>query len=362
MSTVTADVLSIVDGMNNAGADPRIELFDVDTAGPAALDGYYLLRRATAGDWSDDQVPAFEVVIGAIRQQASVFGPAVRWAAYLDDRLVGILTLNLPGHESAHVGMMQVTVHPEVRRRGVGSTLLDRALAELRARGRTLVEGWNVNQGGVGAQWAVAKGFTAAHATVTQQLTLDAVDPSLWDVAAPTGYRAVSWIDTAPEELVASYARARRAIQDAPRGDAGYQVPDWTVERVREVEAEHRATQVGQRVVVAVHESDGEVAGFTEVEVRPHRNDQVIQGDTAVLAAHRGHGLGRFIKAHMVRWLRSDLPLVQRVMTGTAASNTHMINVNHSIGYTTQRATVVLNAEVAQLMERAGQRTRPTPP
>jgi mycothiol synthase len=354
---MTAD---IVDTVNKP--EPRIELFDVEQAGPDALEGYYRLRLATARDWSDDPVPDFEVMIAAIRQQVSVFGPAVRWAAYLGDRLVGIQTMNLPEHESAHLGVLQVTVHPDVRRRGIGSALLDRALAELRARGRTLVEGWNVTQGGVGAQWAVAVGFTAAHATVAQQLKLDAVDPSLWDVAAPTGYRAVSWTDTAPEELVASYALARRAMQDAPLGDAGYQVPDWTVERVREVEAQHRANGVGQRVVAAVHEADGEVAGFTEVDLRPHRNDQVVQGDTAVLAAHRGHGLGRFIKAHMVRWLRSDLPLVQRVMTATAASNTHMITVNHSIGFTTSRATVVLNADVAQLMGRDGQRTRPTPP
>jgi predicted ATPase len=61
-------------------------------------------------------------------------------------------------------------------------------------------------------------------------------------------------------------------------------------------------------------------------------------------------------------WIWRDEAITERVLTGTAASNTHMITVNHSIGCTTSRATVVLNADVAQLMGRDGQRTRPTPP
>jgi mycothiol synthase len=338
--------------MDRAGTDPRVELFDVDRVGRRALEDYHRLRLATAADWSDEPAADFETAIAALRNPVSVFGPSMRWAAYLDDRVVGSQTLYLPGHESAHLGVLQVTVHPDVRRRGVGGLLLDSALAELRGRGRTLVEGWNVPQGGAGEQWAAAMGFRTVHVTVSQRLLFDEVDPATWDVPAPAGYRVVAWIDEAPADLVASYARARGAIHDAPLGAAGYRLPDWTVQRVRELEAERRGTGMRQWVVAAVHEADGEVAGITELELRSHRDDRAVQGDTAVLAGHRGHGLGRYIKAHMVRWLRADLPTVRRVLTSTAASNTHMIRVNHQIGFTTARPAMVCNGEVADLAAR----------
>ncbi|PSL53616.1 hypothetical protein B0I31_10863 [Saccharothrix carnea] len=42
-------------------------------------------------------------------------------------------------------------------------------------------------------------------------------------------------------------------------------LPQWTVERVPENEAEPRAEDVEQRVVAAVDEATGEVVGLTEV-------------------------------------------------------------------------------------------------
>ena len=94
--------------------------------------------------------------------------------------------------------------------------------------------------------------------------------------------------------------------------------PEWTVERVREAEAEVLALDVEERVVVAVHEPTGEVAGLTQLQLHPHRPRYGYQRDTAVLAAHRGHGLGRAIKAHMLRWLEDDGVDLDVVDTGTA--------------------------------------------
>jgi GNAT superfamily N-acetyltransferase len=106
---------------------------------------------------------------------------------------------------------------------------------------------------------------------------------------------------------------------------------------------------VEQRVTVAVHEATGTVAGLTEIEIHAIRKDLAYQGDTAVLAAHRGCGLGRYIKAGMVRWLRQQRPEITRLGTSTAADNVHMIRVNHQIGFTTLRSMVDVEAEMELL-------------
>lgn len=339
---------------NRMGPGVEIRRFAADQAGQSELDQYYALRLASNSDLSSELPPSYDAAIGWLRNAGAGRGSVAQWAAYLDGRLVGLENVVLLGHENDQLGLVWMTVHPDHRRCGIGTEMLRNSVPVLRDLGRTQIEGWNVQQGGPGEAWATRLGFESADVTLTQGLSLDAADPRLWDVPAPAGYHAVSWTSIAPDELVASYASARNAMHDAPVGDIVYQLPRWTVQRVRQGEHDTQVDGIEQRVVVAVHEPDGEVAGFTEVELRPNRKDRAVQGETAVLARHRGHGLGRYLKAQMAAWLRSDRPELRRVLTNTAASNTHMIRVNHQIGYTTSRTTLVLSSSLSALGARLG--------
>ena len=48
---------------------------------------------------------------------------------------------------------------------------------------------------------------------------------------------------------------------------------------------------------------------------------------------HRGHRLGLLTKAAMLQWLAEAEPKVDRIVTGNAASNKHMIAVNETLGF-----------------------------
>lgn len=122
-------------------------------------------------------------------------------------------------------------------------------------------------------------------------------------------------------------------MHDAPLGDLEYREPEWTAQRVRAREAELRRNDIELRVVVAVREDTGEVAGLTEVELHPHR----------------GRGLGRCVKAHMIRWLPADRPDLDRIYTTTGAGNEHIIRVNHQLGFTTVRTMIAVNRDLAAL-------------
>jgi GNAT superfamily N-acetyltransferase len=326
-----------------------IRVFDVDTAAANELTDYHRLIVATAADSSSDAATDYDSVIERARSRHSVFGPLTTWAAHVNGTLVGFVSASLPEEASTHLAVVRVVVHPAHRERGVGTGLLRHVAAECRALGRSVLEAWNVPVGEVGERWARNRGFATVNTTRYHRLAMSEADPAAWQVDAPAGYHAVTWASAAPEELVASYAHAANAIHDAPFGEANFEFPQWTVERLRAEEARLVESGVVQWVVAAVRDADNEIAGFTELQLRPWQPDTAVVNNTAVLEQHRGHGLGVFVKARMSAWLHAERPEHQWIVTSTAASNEHMIRVNQRIGFRIELTAVVVNAEIDSL-------------
>ena len=149
---------------------------------------------------------------------------------------------------------------------------------------------------------------------------------------AVDGYRLASWNGAAPDDLVASFARAREAINDAPSVDEEWYA--WDVERVRDLERalERRGRQI--RVTVALDAAD-EVVAFTELRVSQTLGDSASTEDTAVVRGHRGRGLARWIKAESLASLRRDRPDVTLVGTTNAEENAAIRAVNERLGFVT---------------------------
>jgi GNAT superfamily N-acetyltransferase len=325
-----------------------VRLTDGRLTDPEIDEFHELQRAASLSDHPAAPPPTRETVLLRIRDPDVDLGERLLWTARADGRLVGLALAQLPVDGNEHLGVVRLLVHPQLRRRGIGSTLLRVAAAALRERGRQVVEILQVETNSPGARFAAALGFRTVQTLVFQSLELSEVDPAIWDVEPPAGYRLVRWTGHAPDELVESYARARRAMADAPPGESAFRIPDWTVERVRRMEAGYREHGIERRVVVAVH-AEGDVVGVTELDLQPLRPDMAAQRDTAVLAAHRGHGLGQAMKAAMLRWITADRPGLKRVWTSTAAANHHMADVNHRLGFATVRRHSVVSRELEGL-------------
>ncbi|MEV4626675.1 GNAT family N-acetyltransferase [Micromonospora sp. NPDC049523] len=324
--------------------------FTADDATEDELADYYGLVLADArAERPDDPEPTYDSVIGRLRTPFTALGRCVHTAAYVDGTLVGLISAGLPEDENVEQAILDVKVHPEHRRRGIGTALLGAVLPTLVSARRTLVAGWGLIDGKSGAGWADHLGFRVVYRQVLQRLEVATTDRELWHVPPPPGYRAVRWVGTAPAALLESYAQARSAIHDMPSADWSYRPPSWTPERIRRAEADLRDRSVEQRVVAAVHEESGAAVGLTELEFYPHRPEFGYQQETAVLAAHRGHGLGRFIKAHMMNWVVEERPGTTHVWTTTADDNEHMRRVNKQIGYTTVRVTINVELETDAL-------------
>ncbi|GIH98202.1 GNAT family N-acetyltransferase [Planobispora takensis] len=327
-----------------------IALLDLERASQAELLGQFELARAAfAVDRPDAPPPTFDEVVDRLRMRPAGIGRKRLWTAHDTGEVVGLAVVLFPEAENTGLAVMELRVHPRSRNRGVATRLLQEVLPILRAENRQLVTGMGVTAGGDGERWAAAWGFTTVQGFVLQVLTIADVDPATWRVPVPAGYRLERWRGTAPEALLASYAEARSAIHDAPTGESSYRQPEWTPERVRAAEEEARRRGAELSTVVAVHEATGAVAGLTEIETHPGQPDLAFQADTAVLAGHRGRGLGRTVKAAMTRWLVAEKPGIARVATTTDAGNVHMISVNHQVGYRTTRTMIDVEAPLATL-------------
>ena len=287
-------------------------------------------------------------------QDGVSMGPRTFWTARDAEGLTGFASVSLPDRENTDMVLVFVEVDVARRRRGIGTAFLRALLPSLQASGRARVLALNVVGGSAGESFAEAMGLACTIRGVSQTLETASVDPALWDVPTPEGYRLHAWENAAPEELIASYAEARKAIADAPTQDLAWEETDWTPQRIRDEEAAVVAAGQHVPVVVAVHEDSGEVAGITELLIRPGEPDHARQMDTAVREEHRGHGLGRAIKAEMMRRLLAARPEVARVSTQTASDNTYMIGVNHSLGYTDVRTLAYYEIATEALVARLG--------
>ncbi|MFD0330083.1 GNAT family N-acetyltransferase [Streptacidiphilus monticola] len=319
-------------------------------ASESELSDCYEAWVSAYADFPDRPAPSYRAFVDLLRSPTNLLGPEQFWVARALGRTVGIASLTLPQHENTRLTVTSVRVLPKMRRHGVGTALLRATLPTAKAAGRTTVTGQGLKSGGEGEKWATALGFAKVQEFVLQRLVVADVSPDLWAVPMPPGFEVLRWTGAAPEALLASYAQARTAISDAPTGASSLEFASWTPDRVRRHEAELRARGDEQRVVVAVHEDSGRVAGLTEMITTPSRPELGIQQETAVLAEFRGAGLGRVIKAAMMRWLIAERPETELVITNTDAGNAHMIRVNLQIGYVTDYIVSDVEADLGRLL------------
>lgn len=229
-------------------------------------------------------------------------------------------------------------VHPAARRRGIGSALLRHAEERARANGRVRLGGAPV-LGSAGDAFARQAGAKAGLVEARRVLDLGKVPPGRFArlraeaAGKAAGYTVVSWAGPTPEEHLGRVAAGFNAMNDAPH-EPEREDDVWDAERVRErADSPVRAGVLRGYSVAAIADSDGELAGLTQVFVDPEMPEEGYQGITAVPRAHRGHRLGLLIKAAMLEWLAEAEPKLERISTGNAASNSHMISVNETLGY-----------------------------
>jgi len=257
-----------------------------------------------------------------------------------DGELIGSTGIRIdPDHDdNPDLLFGNVTVRADHRRQGVGTQLLAYFVALAKKEDRTRLVG-DTNGRLPGAEFAELIGAEIKQAVHMNHLPIASVDVEKmkqWVADGPVraaDYEIFGWDGNVPEEHMENFLDAVLVMNTAPRDDLEMNDFTITADQVREQEKVANAVGVIPWQLIARRKSDGAWAGIHDVSWNPEEPDTVYVGATGVRPEHRGHALGKWLKAVMTLRVIEERPNVTSIRTGNADSNDAMLGINKEMGY-----------------------------
>lgn len=353
----TPELTGVFDSIERIGRANLVELFgDDDLADSAEVLRINYLDQADATKLMLVAVEGAETGVG----ERDATGLPVLTASPTG-AVLGYATIRMAVRDNLDSAELEVQVHPDARRRGVGAALAAAVEAEVRASGRHVLMSWSGHRDeveaddpeallaptGVGAlrasdpvvTFARTRGYeleqTERHSMLALPVPAEILDAQRAKAAAAsTGYRLLTWVGATPPEHRDGMARLRNRMSvDVPMGALAFEEEVWDAERV--VRQDERNARAGYTVLTAVaqHEESGRLVAYTTM-IGPRANPAVVwQGDTLVHGEHRGHRLGLAVKVANLDQLTRERPSTRRIHTWNAGENEWMLAINIALGF-----------------------------
>jgi GNAT superfamily N-acetyltransferase len=282
--------------------------------------------------------------------------------------VVGWARLGL--YEAFHrdVAHAALTVHPAVRRCGVGSMLFDALVWAARTwrRSRLIVDAPRTR---ASEAFASRHGLFVSGRDLRSRLDLDGPELSRRLVAAVNpaaanpgglprqrrrharpgpgdGFATLCWSGPCPEEFLDGYVSTLDYLHTAePSGPAGpAPAPDaaadpgsgsgvtpFTPAEVRHREQSARRAGLREYTACLIDQATGRIAALSSAHTPDGLRGE--QNETVVAPDYRGLGLAVRVKAQLIRELLAAEPSLAMLDTYNAVDNFRMLAVNHRLGF-----------------------------
>ncbi|MFI7212577.1 GNAT family N-acetyltransferase [Micromonospora maritima] len=256
--------------------------------------------------------------VASTRRMIAEPPPGEDWAAWVaeaDGQVVGWASA-YRNVQTTTPGVGEIStlhVHPDHRRRGVGTALFDAALGHLRTLGSTRVL---TNARAESLPFAQRHGFTASRELRYSALDLDPA-PSMPE--PPPGVRLLPAAGLDPRRVHRVDAESSRDEPgDVPTDAVGYDL--WLHECWENVGLDREASTVA--------EVDGELVALSLVK---RDGDRMWSDFTGTLPAYRGRGLARLTKQAALHVAATRG--VRTAYTSNDEANAPMLVINARLGY-----------------------------
>lgn len=336
----------------------HVERFDAQEADERGLNALHaFMNEMNAEYWPEDPPKPYPETVG--RWQAlPPFVEREAWAAWNDGEIVAMGIADVwRVADNQHLADVEIEVLPEWRNRGLGTELLERTVEVAERKNRRLLLGGTDTKIPEGGAFLERLGARVGITIRTNQLNVSDLDRDQMRAWIEQGRERASdyalglWDGPYPEDQIEAVVKLREVMNTAPRDDLEVEDMKRTPDELRQMEASLAARGVERWTLYAEHRPTGELAGYTEVLWSPHEPRVLQQGDTGVFPEHRGHGLGRWLKAAMMEKVLRERPSVEKVRTGNAASNGPMLKINDDMGFRHYKAWSIWQIETAKVRE-----------
>ncbi len=271
--------------------------------------------------------------------QTSQFYDSMRWVMRHGDRLAATAWLGLSRRDdNNHLGKFDINVATNYRRKGIASELLRLVVNAAEADSRTTLSA-GAPQGTAGELFLAATGCEHAYLDRRSRLHVENVDQALVDCwiadakVKASDYSLLLFDGPIPDEHLDGVIDIEHSMNDAPREGLDLEDEIITAEQWRDGERQLAERGTLRLQLVARYDPTGEFAGFTTLSWHPLLPQLVWQWGTAVRKEHRGHAIGRWIKAANFNNLRERNPGAEFVDTWNAGSNKWMLAINDDLGF-----------------------------
>lgn len=255
-----------------------------------------------------------------------------------------VLKPESPGYENnKHLMFAGASVIQDLRRQGIGRLWLSKVLEMMEEYGPTvLTASTEQEEGHAFLKWLGAEGKQEA---AENRLDFEALDWPMveqWVKEGPDraqGTNIIFYENRMPDEILDEYCEVyTRIANTVPRDDID--MGDWVVSPAMFKEGYERLDAMdGVHHSFITREADEKISGMTEVYYIPAREKYISQNLTGVLPEYRGKGLGKWLKAQMLLYVKDKYPNTKWVVTGNADSNAAMLAINTKLGFREYKAS-----------------------
>ena len=260
--------------------------------------------------------------------------------------------------ENQHLCGVNLEVLPEWRRKGLGMQLLKAVLTVAKHQQRRILILDTSDQIPAGAYFAEKIGSIQADENHTNRLLLEELDTRLleaWITNAPSEeFELGFYTNGYPESELEALSTLFEVMNTAPKGELEIEDQKVTPERLREWNQQNKARDLQCWTALVRERRTGNYVGYTEVGLTASTPQILKQWSTAVNPVYRGKGLGKWLKAAMLKKVLQERPEVNQVRTSNADSNEPMLKINHALGFKPLIATTDWQLEVETACQKLG--------
>lgn len=282
------------------------------------------------------------------RIMISLKDPPPDWYVYYwlvqaknENTIVGLSYLyiskeNHPAYETnKHIAKGQIIILKKHQRKGIGTDIIPLFIEKAKEHNRTLLQSGSDQPSG--NNFCIKLGGKAAIRGSENRLQMDEVN---WDLVK-------EWIDNRPKKASNVVLERFNDVSDDDIDeyciiytDTMNQQPFGEIEgrikvtpETRRTEEERLKKRNGIWTTIISREEDGVISGLTEIIYFPDKPSFVNQELTGVNENYRERGLGKWLKAAMLTWIKDEYPQVKTIITGNATTNAPMLSINNRLGF-----------------------------